>query len=250
MTTPAGWYPDPSGAPGNRYFDGQQWTQHHVPPTGKGPKTKPIVWVLVAVLVVGGIGVMLLKERFEKTGTLIPGMEVGMNESASDGKFTFRVTDVTTTRGAVGFSKPRGQWAIVTVVVTNTGREEQSFMVANQKLIGSNGAEYEADWVAGAGINDENALSLHLGPGFSTTMRLPFDIPLSVSPERIELHDSAFSGGVTVSLDEGIATATSSAPSKPALGFKCDEPNSSGTSAGGTAVRCLPSENGFTWQPA
>ena len=24
MTTPAGWYPDPSGAPGQRYFDGQE----------------------------------------------------------------------------------------------------------------------------------------------------------------------------------------------------------------------------------
>lgn len=27
--TPAGWYANPSGAPGIRYFDGQQWTQFH-----------------------------------------------------------------------------------------------------------------------------------------------------------------------------------------------------------------------------
>ena len=26
---PAGWYPDPSGAPGQRYFDGLNWTQQH-----------------------------------------------------------------------------------------------------------------------------------------------------------------------------------------------------------------------------
>jgi uncharacterized protein DUF2510 len=25
---PAGWYPDPSGAPGLRYFDGNDWTPH------------------------------------------------------------------------------------------------------------------------------------------------------------------------------------------------------------------------------
>jgi TM2 domain-containing membrane protein YozV len=25
-TAPAGWYPDPTGAPGHRYFDGQHWT--------------------------------------------------------------------------------------------------------------------------------------------------------------------------------------------------------------------------------
>ena len=31
MTTPSvapGWYPDPSGAPGARYFDGTQWAEH------------------------------------------------------------------------------------------------------------------------------------------------------------------------------------------------------------------------------
>jgi hypothetical protein len=25
---PPGWYPDPSGAPGNRYWDGTGWTPH------------------------------------------------------------------------------------------------------------------------------------------------------------------------------------------------------------------------------
>lgn len=27
----AGWFPDPSGQPGQRYYDGQRWTQHFVP---------------------------------------------------------------------------------------------------------------------------------------------------------------------------------------------------------------------------
>lgn len=27
--TPAGWYPDPRGAPGHRWWDGQQWTEHY-----------------------------------------------------------------------------------------------------------------------------------------------------------------------------------------------------------------------------
>lgn len=165
----------------------------------KGPKTKPIVWVFVAALVLGGLLIMFAKERFEQTGTVFPGTEVGMNELASDGKFTFRVTGVNA-GGAIGFRQPRGQWVVVTVEVANTGRKEQSFMVASQKLIGSNGAEYEADWVAGASINDENALSMELGPGFSTTMQLPFDIPLGVTPVRIELHDSSFSRGVSVAL--------------------------------------------------
>lgn len=28
---PAGWYPDPQGAPTQRYWDGAQWTEHTVP---------------------------------------------------------------------------------------------------------------------------------------------------------------------------------------------------------------------------
>lgn len=28
-STPASWYPDPSGAPGQRYFDGEKWTEHY-----------------------------------------------------------------------------------------------------------------------------------------------------------------------------------------------------------------------------
>ncbi|MGW4513132.1 phospholipid scramblase-related protein [Streptomyces sp. NPDC004393] len=37
--TPAGWYPDPHGAPGTlRYWDGAQWTQHtHADPQGGAP---------------------------------------------------------------------------------------------------------------------------------------------------------------------------------------------------------------------
>lgn len=29
--SPAGWYPDPSGVAGQRYFDGQQWTDQFAP---------------------------------------------------------------------------------------------------------------------------------------------------------------------------------------------------------------------------
>ena len=50
MTTPAGWYPDPSGQLGQRYFDGQRWTQHFTPhaPAAQAPT--------VAVAVANGGG--------------------------------------------------------------------------------------------------------------------------------------------------------------------------------------------------
>jgi uncharacterized RDD family membrane protein YckC len=34
MAAPAGWYPDPDGSGGQRYFDGADWTGHRVPPQG------------------------------------------------------------------------------------------------------------------------------------------------------------------------------------------------------------------------
>jgi hypothetical protein len=45
----AGWYPDPGGQPGQRYYDGQRWTQHFTP-------TPPVVQAptAVAVAVAGG----------------------------------------------------------------------------------------------------------------------------------------------------------------------------------------------------
>ena len=41
---PAGWYPNPSGAPGQRYFDGRDWTAHHrsAPPTSMPVPPQPM----------------------------------------------------------------------------------------------------------------------------------------------------------------------------------------------------------------
>lgn len=41
MTTPSGWYPDPSGAPGQRYFDGTQWTEQRMPPAAPATVSAP-----------------------------------------------------------------------------------------------------------------------------------------------------------------------------------------------------------------
>ena len=52
-STPApGWYPDPSGQPGQRYHDGRRWTTHFVPT----PPTAPAPAQAVAVAVSTGGG--------------------------------------------------------------------------------------------------------------------------------------------------------------------------------------------------
>ena len=50
MTTPAGWYPDPSGQPGQRYFDGTNWTEHRAQPKSKKSKKGIILGSIGAVL--------------------------------------------------------------------------------------------------------------------------------------------------------------------------------------------------------
>jgi hypothetical protein len=52
----ARWYPDPGGQPGQRYHDGQQWTQHFVPtpPTVAVPAVPAAPVVAVAVSTGGG----------------------------------------------------------------------------------------------------------------------------------------------------------------------------------------------------
>lgn len=37
MTTPAGWYPDPDGSGGQRYYDRQSWTGHRAGPAVEAP---------------------------------------------------------------------------------------------------------------------------------------------------------------------------------------------------------------------
>jgi Protein of unknown function (DUF2510) len=50
LSGPPGWYADPSGQPGQRYHDGQRWTQHFVPtPPPSAPAPPPTVAVAVSV---------------------------------------------------------------------------------------------------------------------------------------------------------------------------------------------------------
>lgn len=118
-----------------------------------------------------------------------------------DGKFEFGVIGVETRQGSLGglSDPPMGEWVIVTVTVSNIGDEQRTFYANNQKLIDSQGREFESEFWAAEALNDQ--ISVDLNPGFTITFQVPFDVPPGTVPTSIELHDSAFSGGVTMTLE-------------------------------------------------
>ena len=122
-----------------------------------------------------------------------------------DGKFEFRVVDVSR---AATVSDPtgnpymtvnaQGEFIVVTLSVSNIGNVPQSYFGQNQKLIDASGREYGANSEADMYMND--AAFGDINPGNSIQVRVAFDVPPGTSPAELELHDSMFSGGVSVRL--------------------------------------------------
>jgi hypothetical protein len=83
------------------------------------------------------------------------------------------------------------------MTVTNTGNEAWSFSGNDQKLKDGMGREYSANWiVARENFNDGDEIN----PGIQVSVGVVFDVPPSMQPTQIVLHDSMFSGGVSVDL--------------------------------------------------
>lgn len=96
----------------------------------------------------------------------------------------------------------QGQFCLVNLSVKNIGDEPQTMFDDNQKAIGSNGAQYSTDSEAGlyANGNNNQVWIAEINPGNQVTGTLVYDIPKNVELAKLELHDSAFSGGVEVNL--------------------------------------------------
>ena len=133
------------------------------------------------------------------------GESAQIGSPASDGQFTFTVHSFECGEKTLGKNrflkaKAKGEFCIAEVTVENTGDQSQLMDGSSQYLyIGDK--EYSAD--SDAIFADKRAEAFfieEINPGLSVEGIIVWDVPVGSSPDRLELHDSAFSGGVEVSL--------------------------------------------------
>lgn len=128
----------------------------------------------------------------------------GLGETVSDGKFSFAVWKVKCGHTSVGsgfmVEKASGQFCIIDISVKNTGDEAQTLFSSNQKVIDDQGREFQTADTAMMAMDQTDLWLKEINPGLQINGQLVFDMPLDAKPVKIELHDSAFSGGALVDL--------------------------------------------------
>ena len=136
--------------------------------------------------------------------------QAGIGNSVRDGKFQFTITKVTYAKSvgdtAYGLGDTAlGRYTILHVTVTNISGQSQTLDDIAQYLYDASGRKYDASTTAdlsiNSGSNGQNSVFLNdINPGNTVRGEIAFDMPAGVKAVRAELHDSVFSGGVTVSL--------------------------------------------------
>jgi Domain of unknown function (DUF4352)/Protein of unknown function (DUF2510) len=226
-----GWYPDPSGAPGLRYWDGSLWgppaaDAPAVPDATRPAPKKSSPWKVVTAVVGALIFMTVIGNALgddKKPSASSPNASARSaplmsspaptetaapaGASVRDGKFEFQVINIarsTTVSDPTGnpymTATAQGEFIVVTLSVKNIGNEPQSYFGQNQQLIDASGREYGASSEADTWMNAGGNPMGDINPGNSIQVKVAFDVPPGTNPAELELHDSMFSGGVSVRL--------------------------------------------------
>ncbi|MCE1180403.1 MAG: DUF4352 domain-containing protein [Micrococcales bacterium] len=133
-----------------------------------------------------------------------PAATAGIGTKVRDGKFEFTVTKVEAGGKQVGDSsfgeKAQGSFHLVHLTISNIGDKAQMMFDSNQKVKDAQGREFEPNSMAAILLPDNDIWMKDINPGNTLNGVLVYDMPDGSTPTSIELHDSMFSGGVTVSL--------------------------------------------------
>ena len=162
-----------------------------------------VVGVFAACCAGGATLALITSAAFDGKGTF-GSAPPGLNTPVEDGKFRFTVTSVSCghdTVGTIVTRQAQGQYCIVDLSVTNIGTKGQLLLDSVQKAIGSDGAVYGPDSTAGVIASSGTSTWVNVvNPGNSVTGKIVFDIPDGAQLTKLELHDSAFSTGTTITL--------------------------------------------------
>jgi hypothetical protein len=131
-----------------------------------------------------------------------------IGEPAADGKFRFVVTHVSHTKSvgdtADGLGETAdGRFTVLHIRVTNISNQSQTLDDSAQYVYDARGRKFDADTAADLDANPGNSGGVFLNdinPGNSVSGVILFDLPRSDKAVKAELHDSVFSGGVTIAL--------------------------------------------------
>lgn len=129
----------------------------------------------------------------------------GIGTQVRDGKFEFTVTGVDDGGKQVGNEylkeTAQGTFKLVRITVTNIGDKPQMLFDSNQKITDDQGRQFSPNSTAAIYLDENNKVWItEINPGNTVSGTLVFDMPEGSTPVSIELHDSAFSGGVKVAL--------------------------------------------------
>lgn len=138
-------------------------------------------------------------------GSSADAVQAGLNDPVRDGKFEFVVKKIDCGETEIGdqylSTKAQGQFCMVSMSIENIGDEPQSLFGDNQKLFDAKGREYSADTEAAIYLGESSqTLWEEINPGNRVEGVVVFDVPKNLKPAKLELHDSAFSDGVAISL--------------------------------------------------
>jgi hypothetical protein len=194
---PVGWGARPPPAPARRRRGREQlpgWTS---------PPRRRRRWGWRLVVAAGVVLVLAVASNLgdERRGDAGP---AGVGDPVRDGQFEFVVRSVDCGAGSVGEGigrkSPLGQFCLVGLRVENTGKEGRTFGGGHQYLFDDAGKRHDPDLDATVRHGGRRLLSTHLNPGQRLEGTLVYDVPDPITLARVELHDAAFSGGVSVGL--------------------------------------------------
>jgi hypothetical protein len=182
----------------------KRWFRRH--------KILTTIGVLIVIIIIasaaGGGNKNKNSSSSTKTNSSSKATIAKIGQAARDGKFEFTVNSVKCGVPNVGSDystkTAQGQYCLLDATVKNIGSEAQSLYSGNQYLYNAANQKYSADDLATIDAQPVGSAGSSwfndINPGNQVEGTIVFDIPKDQTPVSAELHDSALSGGIKVSL--------------------------------------------------